>query len=163
MDFIEGLPLSHDFSVIFVVVDRLSKYSNFMALKHPLAQTFFGNVFQLHSMPTNIVFDRGLVFFNHFWIKLFKFQGVSLAYFLVYHLQSDGQTEIFNKRLEEFLQCFTGDKAKHWHQWLTLAEWWFNTNFHSSTKATPYKIVYGKPPPKLSRYIPGQSPNQAND
>lgn len=54
MDFIIGLPNSMRRDVIFVVVDRLSKYAHFMAMIHPftaveVAQCYLDNVFRLHG------------------------------------------------------------------------------------------------------------------
>ena len=36
-----------------------------------------------------------------------------------------------------------------------MAEFWFNTNFHSSTKLTPFEALFGYPPPRLMDYILG--------
>jgi hypothetical protein len=49
IDFIEGLPKSEGYDTILVVVDRFSKYTHFLPLKHPfsvavVAQVFLDNV-----------------------------------------------------------------------------------------------------------------------
>jgi len=55
------------------------------------------------------------------------------------------------------LRCITGHIPNQWAKWLPLAEWWYNTNYHSSTKMTPYEIVYGFPPPIHIPYFPSDS------
>lgn len=162
MDFIDGLPLSFGKSVILVVVDRLSKAAHFMALSHPytamsVAQTFLDTVFRLHGFPRSIVSDRDAVFVSEFWQELFKLQGCPLNMSTAYHPQSDGQTEVVNHCLETYLRCMTSDKPYLWSRWLPLAEFWYNTNFHSATQVTPYEIVYGQTPPVHLPYLPGES------
>jgi len=71
MDFIEGLPKSEGFSVILVIVDRLTKYAHFLALKHPysaatIAQTFLDNIVKLHGFPLSITTDRDPIFVSNF-------------------------------------------------------------------------------------------------
>ena len=36
-----------------------------------------------------------------------------------------------------------------------MIEFWFNTNFRTSTKLTPFKSLFGLPPPRLLDYILG--------
>lgn len=79
------------------------------------------------------------------------------------HPQSDGQTEIVNKCLEHYLWCYAGEKPQTWSTWLAMAEYCYNTNYHASTKLTPYEVLYGIPLPKLLEYIPGTTLNQAVD
>lgn len=51
----------------------------------------------------------------------------------------------------------TGERPRDWAKWIPLAEWWYNTIYHSATNTTPYEIVYGQPPPLHMPYPPGDS------
>jgi hypothetical protein len=47
-------------------------------------------------------------------------------------------------------------EPKKWLSWLPLAEWWYNTNYHTSLKSIPFEALYGYPPPMISKVmIPG--------
>ena len=136
MDFVEGLPKSQKQDVVLVVVDWLTKFDHFIPLFHPyfavkVATVFMQHLFKLYGMPISIMSDRDPVFTSTFWGELFKKQGVELSMPSSYHPQSDGQTEVVNRSLEQYLRAFAGDKLKLWVEWLPLAEFWFNTNFHT--------------------------------
>eukprot|EP00253_Pinus_taeda_P024523 PITA_24523 len=93
--------------------------------------------------------------------KLFSCLGTQLAHSSSYHPQSDGQTEIVNKCLEGYLRCFVSDKQTQWVKWLPLAEWWYNTSFHTTTKMTPFMALYGYQPPSITSYLRENSKVQA--
>jgi len=151
MDFIEGLPKSEGYSVILVVVDRLTKYAHFIAIKHPytaatIAKTFMENVVKLHGMPKSIVTDRDTIFVSQFWKEFFKAYKVNLKFSTAYHPQTDGQSERVNQCLEMYLRCAVHDSPQTWKSWLPLAELWYNTSLHSSLGCTPFKALYGHDP-----------------
>lgn len=49
------------------------------------------------------------------------------------------------------------DKPHLWSQWLPLAEYWYNTNFHTAIQMSPFEAVYGLAPPIHLPYLPGES------
>jgi hypothetical protein len=168
MDFIVGLPKLGNKLVIMVVFDHLSKYAHFCALQHPfitstMAQLFTDQVFKLHGMPHSIVSNHNPTFTNNFWQELFKLQGTQLHLSTTYHPHTDGQTKFVNKCLETYLRCFSSEKQNQWAQWLPIAEWWYNTLYHTTTHMTPFETVYGKNPPSVLSYFPGVSKVQAVD
>jgi len=162
MDFIEGLPNSKGKNVVLVVVDRFNKYAHFIALSHPytaasVEDAFMNNIYKLHGLPASIVSDRDPVFLSRFWKDLFAYQGVQLLHSTAYHPQTGKQTEVVNRCLEQYLRCMTSETPDQWSRWLPLAEWWYNTNYHSSIKSTPFKVLYGQDPPIHIPYLPTDS------
>lgn len=151
MDFVEGLPKSQGYTVILVVVDRLTKFAHFVAVKHPftattIAQLFMDNIVKLHGLPHSIVTDRDTIFLSNFWKELFKLYKVNLTLSTAYHPQTDGQTERVNQCLEMFLRCAVQDAPTTWKSWLSLAELWYNSTYHSSIGCSPFKALYGYEP-----------------
>ncbi|CAM8997673.1 unnamed protein product [Rhodiola kirilowii] len=160
MDFITQLPPSTGHSAIMVVVDRLTKYAHFSKLKGgytaaDVALVFIRDIIKLHGFPASIVSDRDPIFLSKFWKALFKQQGTLLVYTTVYHPQGDGQTEVVNRSLEDYLRCFVSDHQRDWVTLLPWAEFSYNTALHSSIGMTPYEAVYGRSPPTKLEHIPG--------
>ena len=80
-----------------------------------------------------------------------------------YHPQTDGQTKVVNKSLEHYLRSFFANRPSEWCDWLYLVEFWFNTNYHTATKLTPFEALYGIAPPRLLDYIPSTTQVAAID
>lgn len=157
MDFIEGLPKSHGKDVILVVVDRLTKYVHFVAMSHPysveqVVEVFMNNIHKLYGMPMAIVTDRDRIFTSQFFQEVFKAMKVHLRFSTAYHPQTDGQTKRVNQCLESYLRNMTFKEPQHWYSWLALAEWWYNTTYHTSLQMTPFQALYGYPPPRINEF-----------
>lgn len=168
MDFVTGLPPFHGFTTILVVVDRFSRGTHLGALPpkysaHKVVGLFIDIVCKLHGFPRSLVSDIDLLFLNAFWRKLFPISGTKLRYSTAYHPESDGQIEVLNRTLEQYLRSFVHDRPALWFSFLSLVEWNYNTSTHSGTGLSPYEVTYGKPPPTLPQYIPGTSCIEAAD
>lgn len=114
MDFITNLPPSFNNTVIWVVVDHLTKYAHFISLPThftaaSLATVFLSEIHRLHGTPKTIVSDREKVFISKFWKELFKILGTTLASSSAYHPQTDGQIEVLNRCLKTYLRCFVSE------------------------------------------------------
>ncbi|CAM8971233.1 unnamed protein product [Rhodiola kirilowii] len=162
MDFVTHLPSAKGLSVVMVVVDRLTKYGHFSPLPSgfiadSVAKIFVRDICRLHGMPSSIVSDRDPVFISIFWHELFKLQGTRLKHSNAYHPQSDGQTEVLNRILEDYLRCFVNTNQKNWPDLLPWAELHYNTAKQSSTGFTLFEAVYGQAPVPLKEYTLGMS------
>ncbi|MCH95338.1 hypothetical protein A2U01_0016313, partial [Trifolium medium] len=168
LDFVTGLPPSQGFTVLLVIVDRFTKgihlgvlHSGFTAYK--VAELFVNIYRNHHGMPNNIVSDRDPIFISHFWRDLFKFSGTLLRMSSPYHPQTDGQTEVMNRTIEQYLRAFVHDKPSNWVRFIPWVEIHYNTSIHAVSGLSPYQATYGKVPFSIPTYIPGDSAVEACD
>ena len=75
--------------------------------------------------------DRGKLFMSSFWQELFTLQGSKLKASSSYHPQTDGQTEVVNRSLEQYLRCYCHEEQKRWKEYISWAEYWYNTSHHA--------------------------------
>lgn len=116
------------------------------------------DVIKLHGIPDQIVSDRDPIFMSEFWRELFKLKGIMLATCSAYHPQMDGQTEVLSHCLEDYLRCFTADNSQQWSRYLPLAEWHYNTSWHSTIRMTPFEVMFVRSLPSLTdQYLTGPS------
>lgn len=151
LDFIEGLPNSEGANSVLVVVDRLTKYAHFLTLHHPYTATsvsklFVDQIVRLHGVPLTIISDRDKIFTSHFWKELFKAMGTELHYSTAYHPQTNGQSERVNQCLEQYLRCAVQDNPKRWRRWIPMAEFWYNSSYHTALGCSPFKALYKRDP-----------------
>jgi hypothetical protein len=93
-----------------VVVDRFSKMAIFIASKTTvdapkIVELYFNEVVRHHGLPSTIVSDRDTKFLSKFWIELWKKLKTDLKFSLIFHPQTDGQTEVVNRSLGNMLRA----------------------------------------------------------
>ena len=128
MDFIVGLPAYRGNTCILVIVDHFSKGMHLGILPschmaQTVAQLFMELVGKLHGMPRSIISDRDPLFVNKFWQALFLLSGTKLRMSSAYHPQTDGQTEVATRIIEQYLRAFVHRKPQSWGRFLLWTEW----------------------------------------
>ncbi|KAL0539815.1 hypothetical protein IC582_024036 [Cucumis melo] len=150
MDFITGLPRTlRGFTVIWVVVDRLTKSAHFVPGKSTYtaskwAQLYMSEIVRLHGVPVSIVSDRDARFTSKFWKGLQTAMGTRLDFSTAFHPQTDGQTERLNQVLEDMLRACALEFPGSWDSHLHLMEFAYNNSYQATIGMAPFEALYGR-------------------
>lgn len=139
---------SNNFSYILTLQCELSKY----VCAYPLvtktstevARTFVDNFILQHGIPREIATDRGTEFMSETVTQVCELLHIKKLNSTAYHHQSIGALENSHKNLGAFLRIQAEGKPELWSTWLPFWCFAYNTTVHSSTKFTPFELVYGR-------------------
>ena len=65
---------------------------------------------------------------------------------MVYHPQTDSQTERINQEIEIFLRYYVNYQQDNWINWLAAAEFQYDDKKHVTTGRTLFKLNFGRHP-----------------
>jgi hypothetical protein len=97
----------------------------------------------LHGVPISIVSERDPQFTSKFWKRLQEAMGTKLNFSTAYHSQTDGQSEMTIRVLEDMLRLCVLDFKGNWIQFLPLVEFAYNNSFQATNGMAPYEMLYG--------------------
>nr|GEV33038.1 reverse transcriptase domain-containing protein [Tanacetum cinerariifolium] len=132
---------------ILVAFDYFSKWVEAKALLTNDARVvckFLKKLFARFGTPRAIISDRGTHFCNDQFVKVMKKFGVTHRLATLYHCQTSGQVEVFNRGLKCILERTVGENRASCSDKLNDALWAFRTAYKTPIGCTPYKLVYGK-------------------
>jgi hypothetical protein len=150
-DMITDLPISNGFDSILTVIDRLTKMCHFIPCSKTLnakelADLLLNNVWKIHGTPKTIVSDWGSIFVLRITKELSQRLGIRLQPSAAYHPRTDGQSEIANKAVEQYLRHYVQYRQSNWAALLPSAEFAYNNNRHKSLGMSPFRDNFGFDP-----------------
>ena len=152
VDLVTGLPPSHGFDSLLVVVDHgLLKGVILIPCNKDIdakgvAELFFKHVFLHCGLHDHLISDCGPQFTSAFTMELAHILGYDLKLSTTYHPQTDGETEQVNQEVETYLQMFCQGQPDKWSEFIPMAEFVHNSATHLSTQRSPFSLILGYKP-----------------
>lgn len=160
VDLILGLPKGRDgYDAIVTFVCQLTKMAHFVPTHQTIGAEELGHVLvreavRLHGVPSAIISDRDSRFTSEMWRGMCNRLNITLKMSTAYHPQTDGLAERTNQTIEQMIRCTILGNEYKWVEVLPMLEFAYNRTTRSSTKASPFELLYGFTPckPVCRRY-----------
>ena len=97
--------------------------------------------------PQRIVSDRGTAFTSKAFDMACKLQGIKYTPVATGQPQGNGMVERENRTILDVMSIICNGIGKTWANYVGEVEYALNTRINSTTKHSPYELVYGRRPP----------------
>ena len=150
MDLIGPLDRSaRGYRFVLVLVDYATRYPEAVPLRNISAKSVAQALFQVISrvgIPKEILTDQGTSFMSRTLRELYELLGVRSIRTSVYHPQTDGLVERFNKTLKNMIRKFVHDDSRNWDKWLDPLLFAVREVPQASTGFSPFELLFGRRP-----------------
>ena len=150
LDIVGPLPVTQgDSKYILTFQDDLTKYIVAIPIVQQDAETvaraFVERVVLIYGTPRIVQTDQGANFISEVFRNTCKILGIRKIQSTAFHPESQGSIERSHRVLAEYLRHYVTEDQTNWDQWIPFAAYVYNTTEHSSTRFTPYELLFGRP------------------
>jgi hypothetical protein len=111
-----------------------------------VAELYLCYVFPRYGLPLKIISDRDPQFPSKFMKELLRLIGAKANTSTAYHPRTNGQSEMSNQFLGQFLRPWVNVQQNNWEPYLPIAEFAHNSWRNETTKQSPFMILMGYKP-----------------
>ncbi len=113
-----------------------------------VAEALFSMISRV-GIPKEILTDQGTAFMSRTIRELYGLLGIKSVRTSVYHPQTDGLVERFNRTLKTMIRKFVHEDAENWDKWLEPLLFAVREVPQASTGFSPFELLYGRQPRRV--------------
>uniref|UniRef100_A0A8C5MF74 Gypsy retrotransposon integrase-like protein 1 n=1 Tax=Leptobrachium leishanense TaxID=445787 RepID=A0A8C5MF74_9ANUR len=134
---------------ILVIVDYATRYPEAVPLRNPSSKNIAKELMLMFcrvGIPKEILTDQGTPFMSRIMKELCRLLKIKPLKTSVYHPQTDGLVERFNKTLKAMLRKVVDKDGKNWDCLLPYLMFSVREVPQASTGFSPFELLYGRHP-----------------
>lgn len=129
-------------------VDRLSRRVHFIPCvvsdtAKECAKILFLTMFVQQGLPDSIVSYQDPKFTSKFWSELINLCDICTKMSASHHSQSNGLSEIMNRMLEIYIQCYCALNQRNWDKLLPAAGFAYNSPVFEDLGMSQFEVDIG--------------------
>lgn len=168
IDIVGPLPITDKGNrYIVTACEYLTKWPEARALSEitaeQVAKFVYEDIICRHSAPKAILTDNGTQFTSQILEHLTNNMQIKRKFSTPYHPKTNGLIERFNKTLCSCLSKLVYQFKRNWDEVLPSALFAYRSTINSTTKYTPFFLLYGRTPRFPSELDPPVKPEQLSD
>jgi transposase InsO family protein len=133
---------------MLVATDYFTKWMEAIPLKNmahrEVIHFISEHIIHRFGIPQILTTDQGSSFMSQQVCDFVESLKIKLLSSSPYYAQSNGQAESSNKTLIKLIKKKIEKNPKRWHELLSEVLWAHHISKHSTTKVTPFELVYGQ-------------------
>jgi hypothetical protein len=132
---------------LLIITDYLSKFPFAYPIKSKTKQEISSKLFEFITTfgpPKELISDRGKEFLNDLVDELCEKLAINRRVTSAYNPRCNGMTERLNQTLLGSLKKQSFNDPHNWTRYLPLVLLAYRSRIHSSTKHTPYELLFGR-------------------